>query len=166
MNYKFDKDSLEVINRMIFDASVNVEDLSNLKVQDKIQFELERRTFEDVERKKFLFWDRTVFKGKLSQLIINGVRGIMINNENKKSSSNVFVQELVYENSSETLKLITTELTFELNVSSNLTGELIDIKDSSFGAKGLSIGRFGFTKQEWADYLHEKNYHASSRANG
>jgi hypothetical protein len=161
MNYKFDTTSLEIINRMIHDASVDVEDLLKLKVQDKIKFNVERRTFEDVERKKFLFWNKTVFKEKLSQISISGVIDIVSKRGDKGTAKNVFVNELNYNSTSETLKLVTIpDVIFEIKVSKNFVVELSDIRESQSGRSGLTIGKFGYTKQEWNEYLREKNYHA------
>ena len=158
MDYNFDKNTLEIINVLIFDASINVEDLRNLKPQETIQFEIERRPFEDVKRKKFLFWNRTFYKGKLSRLIINGVLNVSISDEDKEPS-NVFVYDLIYNSSSETLKLFTaSRVLVEFKVLPDFNGQLIDIRDSKFGSNGSSIGKFGFTKEEWYDILREKNY--------
>lgn len=54
--YNFKIDQIEILNQLIFDASIDFEEiqkllaLQNTELKSPVEFELERRTFENVTR--------------------------------------------------------------------------------------------------------------------
>ena len=52
MEYKFNSKHLNIINVLIFDGSIDYENISDLKLENgKLVFEIERRAFENSTRK-------------------------------------------------------------------------------------------------------------------
>ena len=67
MEYTFHIDQLEILNRLIFDASIDLDDIEKLNlVNSCLEFEIKRRTFENVTRRKKLFWTFTYLNGMTS----------------------------------------------------------------------------------------------------
>ena len=149
MIYKIDVENLESINHLIFDASVQFEDLQHLSIEAPITFEIERRCFEKVKRKKFLFWTSTSFGGKTSALTLSGVTKIELEGIDERFKDNHFIQEFTFDAVNNVLALHTVfGLTVKFTIAKDFRGELVDLKDSSFGAGSL-LGSKGFTKEEW-----------------
>ena len=152
MIYKIDVEDLASINHLIFDASVQFEDLQNLSIEKPIVFEIERRCFENVKRKKFLFWTSTSFGGKTSAIKLSGVSKIELEGIDERFKDNHFINEITYDASNNILALKTVfGLSIKFTVSKDFWGELVDLKDSSFGA-GKLLGSKGFTEEEWETF--------------
>lgn len=94
MIYKIDVEDLESINHLIFDASVQFEDLQSLSIEAPITFQIERRCFENVKRKRFLFWTSTSFGGKTSAITLSGVTKIELEGIDERFKDNQFIQQL------------------------------------------------------------------------
>lgn len=149
MIYKIDVANLAPINYLIFDASVQFEDIQNLSIDKPIEFKIERRCFENVKRKRFLFWTRTSFGGKTSIFRLSGVSKIELEGVDETFTDNHFINELTFCSERNALELTTCfGLSVKFTLSENFHGELIDLKDSNFGA-GQILGSKGFTKDEW-----------------
>jgi len=149
MNYRITESTLETINYLVFDASVQLDDLKKLTIDKPVEFEIERRCLENVTRKRFLFWTTTSFGGKTSLIKLIDVSKITFEGLQEEFSDNHFINELTYSTGSKTLELNTSfGLSVKFTFSDELKGELIDIKDSDFGAAQL-IGSKGFTEEEW-----------------
>jgi hypothetical protein len=62
MAYTFKIDQIEILNQLIFDASIDFEEIQNLlllenmELETSVKLELERRAFENVTRKSSLFF--------------------------------------------------------------------------------------------------------------
>ncbi|SFG13653.1 hypothetical protein [Pontibacter chinhatensis] len=149
MIYKIDVADLESINHLIFDANAQFEDLQGLSIEKPIAIEIERRCFERVKRKKFLFWTSTSFGGKTSVIRLSGVSKIELEGIDERFRDNHFINEITYDPSDNILALNTAfGLSIKFTVSEDFRGELVDLKDSSFGA-GTLFGSKGFTEEEW-----------------
>lgn len=158
MKYKFDISQLEILNVLTFDSSIEFSDLQKQPVNGQIEFEIERRTFEDVKRTKFLFWNKTKYKGYASILCFIGLNKIKLQGIDELHKDNHFINEIRYNENDNHLELITSfGLSAILFIESNFKIELENIRESNFG-KGSSFGRHGFTKEEWKKYKIEKNY--------
>jgi len=158
MKYRFDILQLEILNVLIFDSSIEFSELQKKPVNGQIEFEIERRTFEDVKRTKFLFWNMTKFKGCASVLRFIGLNKIKLQGINELHQSNHFINEIRYDEDNNYLELITSfGLSVLLYTEPNFKIELENIRESDFG-KGSSFGRHGFTKEEWKKNKIEKNY--------
>lgn len=149
MVYNFDLNDLQVINILLFDASVELEDLVQLDINKPIQFKVERRSLDNVKREKVLFWNKTTFGGMFSIIRLSGIGNIKINGLDDKFSDNHFIEKLAYNHSNKILELITVfGLIVSFTVEQNFKGELIDIEESDFGA-GQSFSSVGFSEKEW-----------------
>lgn len=158
MKYKFDISHLEILNVLTFDSSVEISDLQKQPVNGQIEFEIQRRTFEDVIRTKFLFWETTKYKGCASILRFIGLNKTKLNGIDEGHKVNHFLNEIRFNENDVCFELITSfGLSVLLYTEPNFTIELENIRESNFG-KGSSFGRHGFTKVEWEEYLIEKNY--------
>ncbi len=162
----FKNKDIEILNKMIFDSSILLEDIENIVLQDDntITLNIERRTFEDVERKRFfLFWERTYFQGKSSQLKFHNVRRINKTKEKKEPQmSNDFILEIKSNSERPELKIKTVHHNDILIIEfkSEIQISLVDLKDSDFG-KGICVGNVGYTNREWKALLegYEKLMH-------
>ncbi|MBX0332385.1 hypothetical protein K3G39_03965 [Pontibacter sp. HSC-14F20] len=153
MVYKIDLEDLESLNHLLFDASVEFEKLENLSIDTPIEIEIERRCFENVKRKKFLFWTSTSFGGKTSILKLSGVKEIVLEGVNERFTDNHFIDRIIFNPKSKALEIATVfGLTVKFILGSGFQGELVDIRDSNFGAGSL-FGSKGFTEEEWEDHL-------------
>ncbi|GGG01889.1 hypothetical protein [Pontibacter amylolyticus] len=149
MVYQIDLQDLESLNHLIFDASVEFEDLEKLSIESPIELKLERRSFENVKRKKFLFWSSTTFDGKTSLLKLHGVKDIQLEGIDDRFKNNHFINEIAFNSLDNALELKTVfGLRIKFVLDSGFRGELIDIGDSDFGTGSL-FGSKGFTKNEW-----------------
>ena len=150
----FKEKDIEILNKMIFDSSILFEDIENIALQDDntIILNIERRTFENVKRKRFfLFWERTYFQGKSSQLKFHNVR--RFNNPKEKIEphiSNDFILEITSNSERPELTIRTVHHNDILSIEfkNEMQISLIDMEESDYG-KGVSIGRVGYTNKEW-----------------
>ena len=152
MVYRIDIENLEDLNHLLFDASVQFEDLENLSPDKPIEFEVERRCFENVKRKKFLFWTSTYFGGKTSLIRLSGVKEIILEGVDDTFKDNHFINKITYISINNALEIETVlGLTIKFILGSDFHGELEDIRDSEFGAGGC-CGNKGFTIEEWVEH--------------
>ncbi len=158
MKYLFDISQLEILSKLTFDASIDFEELQRELISGKIEFTIERRTFENVIRSKFLFWDRTEYQGKKSKLKFSGVKSKRLEGIDELFQDNHFINEFQFNKDKGVLEMTTSfGLLIELGIDADLKIELTDIENSDFGS-GKSSGKHGFTKEEWTKYLTEKKY--------
>jgi hypothetical protein len=76
MTYNFNRDQVEILNVLTFDADIDRDSFGNLKVIDsKLEIPIERITLENVKRRKFLFFNQTHFETRESLLRFSNVRG-------------------------------------------------------------------------------------------
>lgn len=149
MVYQIDLQDLESLNHLIFDASVEYNDLKKLNIHSPIELKLERRCFENVKRKRFLFWSSTTLGGKTSLIRLHGVKEIVLTGIDDTFKDNHFINEVVLNSPNNSLEIRTVfGLRVIFIIGSDFRGELVDIGDSNFGAGSL-FGTKGFTKKEW-----------------
>ena len=100
MEYIFRTDQIEILNQLIFDASINLNNIEKLQLIDSsIGFEVERRAFESVSRKKILFWTLTFLSGKTSFLRFENVSDLVVSKLlDKKDIHNDFINEITIDN--------------------------------------------------------------------
>ncbi|PTX18810.1 hypothetical protein C8N40_10599 [Pontibacter mucosus] len=120
-----------------------------MSIEAPITFQIERRCFENVKRKRFLFWTSTSFGGKTSAITLSGVTKIELEGIDERFKDNHFIQQFTYDAVNDVLALHTVfGLTVKFTIGKDFQGELADLKDSSFGA-GILLGSKGFTEEEW-----------------
>lgn len=151
--YYFNKDNIEQLNIFLYDASVQTEDITDLKVNPDrtIEFPLERRCFENVRRKKFLCFTKTFISGMSSRIIILGVEKLTKNNIiARDNASNQFILEIKYNDISKIVSFVfsTYENILKMKVINNFSIKLIDSNSSSFGT-GSVFNKIGFTFEEY-----------------
>ncbi len=158
MNYKFDINQLDILTVLTFDASIEFEDLLNEPINGQIIFEVERRTVENVKRRKLLFWDKTEYLGKCSKIQMKGVISTQFGEVDGQFSNNHFIDSFRLNESNGEVELITSfGYVVSFKVNDDFQIELMDIRDSEFG-KGFSFGKHGFTDDEWKHYLIKKKF--------
>jgi hypothetical protein len=158
MDYSFDINNLEIINHLIYDSAMNPADVK-LADNGTVELMLERKAFEDVERKKFLFWNKTFWKGRRSLLQLHGVKKIRIlHTDEQFKDDNHFIDGLMYDPIMEIVELITAfGMTVEMEITDQFRCSLVDAGPSESG-NGSSIGKVSFTTEEWKAYLQEMEY--------
>lgn len=157
----FNSENLKILNKLVFDSSINISRLGELKLDNNIlKFYIERRVFENVKRKNFFFWKKTYFEGMLSEINIESVKGFRIAPLNLIGEPlNDFVLEFHYNEKSKNLCLRTTKYDCAISIIllDKLKIMINDIGSSEFG-KGVCLGKKGFTRNEWNIYLRKNNY--------
>jgi hypothetical protein len=159
MEYIFRTDQIEILNQLIFDASICLDDIEKLRLIDSsLGFEVERRSFESVTRKKIIFWTLTYLSGKSSFLRFENVSDLVISKlMDKKDGSNDFISEILIDNDGKLIIESVNDFSITIKASEKTRIYLTDIKENKFGS-GKVGGKVGFTKDEWTRYLNEKNY--------
>ena len=158
MTYTFDKHQLHILNILIFDSSIEYDDLKKELKNESVEYPIERRTFENVTRKKNLLGTKTKYNGKSSILKFNGIKSIRILKENEGFKDNHFIKNIILKTDENVMELSTVfGIVIEFCVSDLFCVELIDLKDSEFG-KGKSSGKHGFTAMEWDEFLKKEKY--------
>ncbi|MEQ6117962.1 hypothetical protein [Reichenbachiella sp. MALMAid0571] len=160
MVYEFDISQLHILSILVFDASIEPDELKIQPNNGQLNFSIERRTFEAVKRSKWLFWNRTKFNGKSSRLQLNGVANCNLLNLEKPISGNDFINNFKYDGTNNLVEL-TTALgrVLRINPETSFMAKLEDLTDSDFG-KGTSSGKLGFTEHEWLEYLKKEGINA------
>jgi hypothetical protein len=160
MEYTFRLDQLDIFNILIDHASISLESIQNLKrVDNYVEFELERRTFENVTRKKKLFRNVTYLNGKTSVVRIENVSDINVTGLTEQFMCNHFLVEAALNPEGELQIDSVFGLIISLKTSSEFIIKLRDIKDSEFG-KGKVLRQIGYTSEEWTKLLKEQGYTA------
>ena len=158
MTYTFDINQLHILNTLIFDSSIEYSDLESELKNGSVEYQIERRTFENVTREKNLLGTKTKYNGKNSILKFSGIKSVSISKENDIFKDNHFIQNIELNSKKNVVELITTfGVVIGFYISDLFCAELIDLKDSEFG-KGTSSGKHGFTKEEWNEYLKKEKY--------
>ena len=156
MEYKFNSKHLNIINVLIFDGSIDYENISGLKLENgKLVFEIERRAFENSTRKWVKNNITTYYGGKKSILTFNDVLSFSVL-ESGKYQYNHFIDMIEFVDKNQ-IVLYTTFAKIILNVKEYFTITLKDIEDSDFGKGSLSGIKF-FTNEEWLEYLKKEDY--------
>lgn len=120
MTYSFDISQIEILNHLIFDASVDFEQINKLTTQNQtIEFNIERRTFESVTRKKILFWTKTYLNGKKSLLQFTDINNFSIAGVNENFKDNHFINSITADKSNNVIMTTVFGLTITLNVGNN-----------------------------------------------
>jgi hypothetical protein len=160
MAYNFDINNLDILNHLIFDSSMSPGELK-VAADGTMEITLDRRALEDVERKKFLWWNKTKWKGRKSLLKFYGVKSInVLHTDEKVKDDNHFIDGLVYDPVMAILELITSfGMTVEFDITDQFYCTLTDIGESDFG-NGSCLGKASFTKEEWKAYLKKMEYEA------
>ena len=158
MNYVFDTNNIDILNHLIFDSSVEYADVIASLDETPLVLDLERRTFENVTRKKGLIGTTTHYLGRRSELCIYRLRRATVKGADDRFKDNHFINEITVNRESNAARLTTCfGLELALEFDNDFTIELIDKGESEFG-KGSSLGKHGFTKDEWKEYLRKKKY--------
>ena len=158
MTYIFNKFQLHILNILIFDSSIEFSDLKKQLKKDNVEHLIERRTFENVKRKKSILGTKTEYYGKKSRLKFSGINSVTFSGEDENFQNNHFIENITL---SPDQKELILETTFGLKIMYNITdffrAELIDYENSDFG-KGTSYGSHGYTADEWNEYLRKEKY--------
>ena len=158
MEYTFRNNQLDILNTLIYDASISLKNIEDLKLVDNyVEFEIDRRTFENVTRKKKLFWNFTYLKGKTSIIHIENVIELTVSGLREEFNSNYFINSMEINPNGELIIETVFGLFIKMKTNSEFIIKLKDIKDSEFG-KGKVNGFIGHTKEEWRNYLMSKSY--------
>jgi hypothetical protein len=164
MAYTFKIDQIEILNQLIFDASIDFEEIQNLlllenmELETSVKLELERRAFENVTRKSSLFLTTTELNGKISSISFEHISKLTISGLNDQFHCNHFINGLTFDQN-QNLNLTTAfGLSIDLYSTENTLIHLTDLQDSDFGKGTFLKKTIGFTTEEWETYLKDKNY--------
>lgn len=158
MAYKFDINSLDILNNLIFDSRMNPAELQ-LSNEGTVELNIDRRGLEEVERKKTLFWNTTIWKGKKSRLKLFGLKNmnVLLSDEKLKDEDH-FIDGVIYDPIMGILEIVTSfGLSAEFEIKDEFYCILTDLGPSDFGG-GSCHGKVSFTKEEWKEYLKEMDY--------
>lgn len=162
--YNFKIDQIEILNQLIFDASIDFEEiqkllaLQNTELKSPVEFELERRTFENVTRGGNFFIKTTELKGKFSSISFENISKLTISGLTDRFHCNHFLNGITIDQN-QNLNLTTAfGLNIYLNTTENTLIHLTDLYDSDFGKGTFLKKTIGFTAEEWKKYLKDKNY--------
>ncbi|MCF8321950.1 MAG: hypothetical protein K9I26_02270 [Flavobacterium sp.] len=149
MEYIFRTDQIEILNQLIFDSSIDLNNIEKLQLIDSsVGFEVERRVFESVARKKILFWTQTYLSGKTSFLRFENVSDLVVSKLfDKKDINNDFINEITIDNCRKIIIESVYDFRITMIASEKTRIYLTDIKESKFG-RGKVGGKVGFTKDE------------------
>lgn len=166
MEYSFTIDQLEILNRLIFDASIDLEDIEKLHLENSsLEFEIERRTFESVTRRKKLFWTFTYLNGITSIIRFENVNELTVSGLTEKFKHNHFINGVRIDEDGKLAIESIYGLIIKMNFSEKTKIYLKDISEIKLN-KGTVGGKSGFTADEWTDFLKAKNYVSVSRPQG
>jgi hypothetical protein len=158
MTYTFDITQLDILNTIISDASVDNEQFKKLAGSDtEIEFIIERREFENVERKNILHWTVTYFAEKKSVLRFTGVRKCSVTGSENTGKGKNQLTGVTKDHSKQVIITTAFGLTITLLAGINFRAILTDLEESSSG-KGICLGARGHTSTEWINYLQGRNY--------
>ncbi|MES2284923.1 MAG: hypothetical protein V4547_04480 [Bacteroidota bacterium] len=158
MEYIFRIDQIEILNRLIFDASIDLVDIEQLKLVDSsLEFEIERRAFENVTRQKKTFWTVTYLSGMTSKIRFENVNQLSVSGLKEEFKHNHFIAGITIKKDGSLIVETVYGLIIKMEISEKTVIYLKDIRESKFG-KGKVGGKSGFTSDEWTAFLKEKNY--------
>jgi hypothetical protein len=158
MEYIFRIDQLEILNHLIFDASIDLDDIEKMSlVNSSVQFEVERRTLENVTRQKKFWGTVTLLSGMTSLLRFENVSGLTVSGLTDQFKHNHFVDSLSLDKDGKLMLTTVYGLIVKMDVSERTRIILRDLRESEYG-KGRVGGKSGFTADEWTDFLNEKKY--------
>lgn len=159
--YSFNKQNIELLNELIFDSSIEIPEACDpIIVNKRFTLNIERRVLEDVRRKKNLFFNKTILKGSLSNLVIYPVYNISYNFVNNvDNSNNDFINGIKYNFKLNKIFINTIGNlnAIELYVDDTFNILLEDIKESDFGS-GICFGEVGYTIEEW-NKIYNNSFH-------
>ncbi|MCZ4410047.1 hypothetical protein O3Q51_14590 [Cryomorphaceae bacterium 1068] len=143
------------MNRLIYDASVEYENIVENLPKNPLTLKLERRTIENVTGRKWFFGTITRYQGGNSEIEIRGFKKMTLTSSNNRFKDNHFINEILFDRKDGTVKLTTCfGLELIIEVEEDFSIALVDLGESDFG-KGISFGNHGFTKEEWNQYLNQ-----------
>jgi hypothetical protein len=158
MTYSFNINQIETLNILTFDANINCDDLKNLKLTNSsLEFNIERREFENVRRSKCIFWTRTFLVWKESVLQFKNVKNFKITIGNDFKISDCSISKIISKNSFQIDLNTTHGSIISIDFFNDPMIELTDIKESD-RHDGVILGSSGFTKDEWEKYLEQKKF--------
>lgn len=158
MEYTFDINQLEILNRLVFDASFDLLNSEDIVLTDStLEFELERRAFENVTRKKSFFGTSTVLTGQTSTIRFENVDNLTIEGVDENSYNHFIDKILIDKEGKLAIWSRSSSVAISMTYAEKTKIYLKDIKASDFG-RGTVGYNCGFTADEWSAFLKEKNY--------
>ncbi len=99
MEYIFRIDQIEILNQLIFDASIDLVDIEQLTlVEFSLEFKIERRTFENVTRQKKIFGTFSYLNGMTSLIRFENVDQFSVSGQKEESKHNYFIAGITIDN--------------------------------------------------------------------
>jgi hypothetical protein len=158
MEYFFRTDQLEILNHLIFDASIDIDDIEKISSADtSVEFEIERRTLENVIRKKIITGTITILNGMTSIIRFEQIDNLLVSGLSENFRHNHFLNSIELDKTGKLKIKSINGLLIQMDTSKKTKIILMDIRESEFG-KGQVFGKSGFTSDEWTEYLKEKSY--------
>ena len=158
MNYNFNTSQIEILNQLIFDGSIQISDLKNLKLcNSTFEIKIDRRAFESVKWRKKLLWTFTYLNGIKSIIRFENVKNIDVQNIKSNLQKNDFILELTLKNASQLIISTVSGVIITIETNEKTKIYLNNLDKSNFG-NGLVCGKSGYTDDEWKEYLKEKKY--------
>lgn len=158
MEYIFRIDQIEILNQLIFDASIDLSDLEELNLSDcSLEFEMERRAFENVTRRKKILWTFTYVRGMTSLIRFDNVQQLTVSRLKGEFKHNRFIAGVTADVDGKLTIETICGLIIKMNTSEKSRIYLRDVKESNFGNGSLG-GKRGFTPGEWKAFLKVKNF--------
>jgi len=158
MTYSFNRNQIDILNRLVFDADIECDVFQNLIVEDSsIKFNIERLEFENVQRSRFLLWTSTRLDSKMSLLEFKNVKDFQIEKCKYPDTCDCSILQIKSDDTAQ-IKLVTTiGPTLVVNFQNDISILLTDIGESD-RQSGSLFGTKGFTKEEWNTYLKQHKY--------
>jgi hypothetical protein len=161
MKYIFRTNQLEILNHIIFDASIDLDEIEKMILTSSaLEFEIERRTLENVTREKNIFGTFTLVSGMTSIIRFENVENLVVSGLTEQFKHNHFIDSLNVDKDGKMTLLTVYGLLVKMDITEKTRIILKDIKGSEYG-KGRIGGKSGFTADEWIDFLNENNYKIS-----
>ena len=158
MEYFFRTDQLEILNHLIFDSSIDIDNLEKISSLDtSVEFEIERRTLENVTRKRKIIGTVTILNGMTSLIRFEQIDNLSVSGLSENYRHNHFLDSIELDNDGKLKIKSVNGLLIQMNTSKKTKIILLDLRESEFG-KGKVFGKTGFTADEWTEYLKEKSY--------
>jgi hypothetical protein len=158
MTYSFNKNQIAILNILVFDADIICDDLKNLKLTNSsLEFNIERREFENVRRSKRIFWTRTFLAWKKSILQFKNVKDFQITIGDDLKISDCSILKISSKTSCQLDLNTTLGSTITIDFFNDPMIELTDIIEAD-RHDGIVLGSVGYTKDEWIKYLEQEKY--------
>ncbi|MBK9670901.1 MAG: hypothetical protein IPO70_01330 [Bacteroidetes bacterium] len=122
-----------------------------------VEFEIERRTLENVTRKRKIIGTVTILNGMTSLIRFEQIDNLSVSGLSENYRHNHFLDSIELDNDGKLKIKSVNGLLIQMNTSKKTKIILLDLRESEFG-KGKVFGKTGFTADEWTEYLKEKSY--------